>query len=430
MSRQATGQLTHWKRADGTTAWGCRFRHAGKRRHELLGSTLDGMTARKARTALADLMAAVRAGRYVSPEDRVAEPAPREVPDFHHFATDWFDRLCEEGGRNGDGLSERSVADLRDWRLREHVLPFFADYRLDEIGVEDVDRFRIRLKRSGRLSNASINKMVATVASIMEVAVEYEWAASNPAKGRRRRLKTEKPDRTYLTDPVQVVALLDAASDLDDRGRGVRYRRPLLATLVLAGPRIGEALDLKWSDVDLDGTGNGNVVPLKGREPTLHIDGTKTANAQRTLRLAPALRDELVALRAEVGDASPQRFVFATRTGNRFSETNIRNRILRPAIEAANERLLEEGHEPIMDGITPHSLRRTFASMLAKRGEDPATMMGQLGHATAEFTFSVYAKASDADREAWEALWQGASGQAEGNSEPEADSGADRAEAV
>jgi integrase len=134
---------------------------------------------------------------------------------------------------------------------RQHVLPYFASFRLDEITVEDVDRFRRSKVKEGRLSPASINKMISTGSAVLDVAVEYEHIARNPAKGRRRRLKTGSPRRTYLDRPEQITALLDAAGDLDRKGRTRAYRRPLLATLVFAGFRIGEALDLEWRDVDL-----------------------------------------------------------------------------------------------------------------------------------------------------------------------------------
>jgi hypothetical protein len=72
------------------------------------------------------------------------------------------------------------------------------------------------------------------------------------------------------------------------------------------------------------------------------------------------------------------------------------------------------------------------------RGHGPASWPGPaactrplpVGHSDAQFTFSVCAKAGDADREAWEALWQGSFGQPAGNRTPEADSGDAAEEAV
>ena len=42
--------------------------------------------------------------------------------------------------------------------------------------------------------------------------------------------------------------------------------------------------------------------------------------------------------------------------------SNLRRRILTPAVELATERLVELGGAPLPTGLTPHSLRRTFAS--------------------------------------------------------------------
>jgi Phage integrase family len=42
-------------------------------------------------------------------------------------------------------------------------------------------------------------------------------------------------------------------------------------------------------------------------------------------------------------------------------------------------------------GITPHSLRHTFTSLLFAIGEDPVSVMRQLGHTDPAFTLRVYA---------------------------------------
>jgi hypothetical protein len=83
--------------------------------------------------------------------------------------------------------------------------------------------------------------------------------------------------------------------------------------------------------------------------------------------------------------------VFPTRTGRPRDKDNIRARILAPAIARANELLEDRGGVPLPDGLSPHKLRHTFASILVACGEDPASVMFQLGHADSAFTLRVYA---------------------------------------
>lgn len=328
------------------------------------------------------------------PEDRAPEPEPepeRTVSTFHEFATEWYAGQLAEGGWSGS-----TARDIREWRLARHILPILAGYRLDEIGVEVIDNYRRAKVHEGLLSASSINKMLTTIAAILEQAQEYGHIHANPAKGRRRRLKAGKPRRTYLDRAEQVSALLDAAGELDRRGRVRPYRRALLTTLVFSGLRIGEARDLEWRDVDIAKT-------------RLKVRGTKTDAADRTVRLLPALRDELAALKA-ARSPEPRDRVFGTSTGGALSESNVRSRTLRPAVEAANAALLAAEIVPIPDGLTPHSLRRTFASILVALKEDPASVMRQMGHTTAAFTLGVYAAAmetTDEERNALRALVEG-----------------------
>jgi integrase len=45
--------------------------------------------------------------------------------------------------------------------------------------------------------------------------------------------------------------------------------------------------------------------------------------------------------------------------------------------------------------LTPHDLRRTFASLLFAVGEAPPYVMGQMGHTTANLTLAIYARQMD-----------------------------------
>jgi integrase len=82
--------------------------------------------------------------------------------------------------------------------------------------------------------------------------------------------------------------------------------------------------------------------------------------------------------------------VFPTEKGTRLDRNNIRARILRPAIERANRTLEEQGLALLPEGVTFHSLRHTYASLMAEAGVDPAYTKAQIGHTDARFAMSVY----------------------------------------
>jgi integrase len=288
MARQPTGQVIEDPRRPGV--FGLRFRAYGKRRYQGLGRVSLGEAEAELRHVLAD----VERGIWQPPVPPPQPETPREIPTFHTFASEWFD------AKRGE-LRANTIADYQ-WRLTNHLLPYFAQHRLSQITVHEVDRYRQAKVREGVLSAESINKTLTLLAAVLEQAVEYELIERNPAVGKRRRLRTTKPRRSYLDTAEQISALLDAAGKLDDQAakghpghRHVR-RRAMLATLTFAGLRLGELLALRWRDVDL-GTGR------------LRIGEAKTAAGVRDVHLLPVLRDELAALKAR-GNARAEALVF------------------------------------------------------------------------------------------------------------------------
>lgn len=390
MARKATGQVVEPK--DGR-AWALRFRAYGKRRYVTLGTGEEGWTRRRAEDELRHVLADVERGIW-RPHEPAAVEAPVEVPTFHEFASEWFEGVAP-------GLRERTRVDYR-WRLSAHLLPYFAKHRLTAITVEEVDRYRrvkererdtLRAKREAQLarpdsererlprplSNGSINKTIRLLAVVLEQAVEYGYLDRNVAQGRKRLLREVKPSRSYL-QPEQVAALLAAAGELDTGGRegDTGRRRPLLATLTLAGLRISEALDLRWRDVNLAGR-------------TLRVVGAKTDAGVREVNLTPTLQELLSEYRTRTRHGAASDRVFPTAEGRPDSPSNVRNRFLAKAVERANAALVENGRDPIV-GATPHALRRTFISLLLATGADVPYVMAQAGHTDPKTTLGIYAQ--------------------------------------
>jgi integrase len=142
------------------------------------------------------------------------------------------------------------------------------------------------------------------------------------------------------------------------------------------------------------------------------------------VKIRGALRDELLALRGRHQIAPQAAYVFGTRHGRRMSADNFRSRVLgraaavadgdqqagTGAVACANVLLETEGLPPLPTGLTPHSLRRTFCSLLYALGEDPGTVMDEMGHTDPGLALRVYRQAmrrGDEEKGALRALVEG-----------------------
>lgn len=384
--------VRRWKSGRG---YALRFHAYGKRRYLTLGLERDGWTKPRAEEELANVLADVRRGRWSVPNRRGHRSDNDQATDavrFGDFAARWLT------GRAGE-VAERTL-EHEAWALEYHLLPFFADGRLEDIDIAAVDAYRRQrvemseqrraaidrgrplLDRQGRplrpLAPVTINKTIDVLQAILAMAVEYGDIPSNPATGRRRRLKPPPRRPVHLDSVDQITALLDAAARLDgDPDSKIRDRYPQVATLLFAGPRAHEHSFLRWRDIDL---ANGRI----------HIGRSKTQAGLRDITLLPILHAALSAHRGNSNGIDPENPVFPTRAGTVRDKDNVRNRVLGPVLKLADDLLIGRGQRPLPAGLSPHKLRHTFASILVACGEDPASVMAQLGHTDPNFTLRIY----------------------------------------
>ena len=377
MARDSTGQVLERKGKRGIT-YAARVRAYGERHYLSLGYSWEGYNRRRADTELQNILADIRRGTWKPPQPEPAA-APVGDPTFHEFATQWFEARRHE-------VAPRSVEDYR-WGLTRHLLPFFKDHHLTQITIAEVDRYKTTKVRQreqpkdGRgLSNGSINETLNLLAQVLEMAVEYGHIQFNPARGRRRRLKATPPKRTWL-EPEQIKPLLDATV------RGLRggktmpdpRMQALFATAICTGLRIGELLALRWQEVNL----------AHGRLTV--IDAKTEAGAGREIDIWPELHDVLTNYKASAQHPKSSDYAFATGTGRADTRSNIARRLKR-TVERANKGLAEQDASLIPIELSPHSLRRTFASLLYMRGESPVYVMHQMGHSDPKLALRIYAK--------------------------------------
>lgn len=420
MPRQATGEILTRMLADGRTMFLMRFRAYGVRRKIKLGTDAEGWNQTRAENHLTETMDQVRR-KVWQPPDTSRSATPND-PTFHEFASGWF-------ARKRGGIKPRTDADY-SWKLSNHLLPFFKAARLSEIDVAMVDRYRqaklaerneLRAVGQRALSNDSINGTLALLAQILDEAGEHKLPVEvpNPAKGKRRRLKTQRAKRTFL-EPDQAAAMIEAARRLDADARltwekvceirastesnvkvaqlyGVsdsfvsRIRRdlawttpaadvrrtPMVATLVLAGPRIEEFCALNVGDVDMTNR-------------RLLIEDAKTEAGVRPITMSDLLAEEVAAHLDRMGPMGPDAPLYPNSHGERYTPSGVRA-VLASVVERASA-LLAEGGGRMPKDVTPHTLRRTFISLLLAGGADVPWVMAQVGHTDPKVTLQIYAQ--------------------------------------
>jgi integrase len=359
MARPATGCIVE---PTGTRkSWAIRFRANGKRQFVTLGRPEDGWNRERAEVELENVLADVRRGIWKPPEPEPVSPGDSPEETFHEFASQWYaDREAS--------WQPASRTDVK-WALERHLLPVFGDMSLKAITVEDVDRFARAKQRSGKLGNNSINKCIQHLAAVLEQAVEWDRIPKNPAKGKKRRLPAEAPKRSRV-EVEQFPALLRACRP---------HLRVLVAVLGGCGLRIGEAIGLIWADINL-------------AAGTLKVKDSKTPAGVRTVDIPMGGAEELRSYKAR-RKPRPSDPVFLSVTGKSPQSVRCAESALKTAVKAANKELETLGIDPIDPGLTPHGLRRLYASLRFGAKDDPVYVAEQGGWTDPTFAMKVYAKA-------------------------------------
>ena len=422
MARHKTGSVFEKPWSNGeTVSFGAWVYAYGQREKVTFGTNKEGWNRTRAELETEKIVQQIERGTWVPPrleprEDRVRDAMSQlglQLDEmFRTFANNWWQTKRLR-------VDESTRTDY-EWRLG-YLHRFFDRYRLGEITTRLVDRFRDELheqaatirsaqerartekgrkplmetvtdkrgrtyqRRRRPLSNTSINAMIKLLGQILQQAVDYELIPRNPVRiGERsaRFLPRVRPNRTFLEidefhDLLAAAGELEAEARADRKGLG---RRAMCATLGLAGFRISEMLDLLVAQVDL-------------ARSRFKLADAKTEAGVREVEMTLYLRDELLEYvmdrRARGLPVAPSDHFFGTAAGRRRDPDRFRDRILYRAVDRANENRARRGLPPLPD-ITPHSMRRTWATFAASVGRDPKWIASQIGHTDPEFTFSVY----------------------------------------
>ena len=222
---------------------------------------------------------------------------------------------------------------------------------LGELDVAEITKRDLLAYQQARLeqglSPATVNSDLGTFGLVMRWAADEGYISERP---RVEQIPLEH-SRPVIPTPEEAVRII---SFLPTKQR--------LAVWMMAetGCRKGEVLNLTWDAVDLE-DGSIEIRSRSGWTP-------KTRSSERTVHLSPDLTAALKAM--------PRKgtYVFS---GNKSGRplTNIR----RSFASAVKKAKITRRSKPVR--ITPHSLRRAYATWLAENGVPESLLQSLMGHA-------------------------------------------------
>ncbi|RLL67976.1 site-specific integrase [Streptomyces sp. Z26] len=269
--------------------------------------------------------------------------------------------------------------------VRKHLIPGLGAHRLDKLNPEHIEIFYAKMQANGSAA-ATVHQMHRTFRTALNEAVRRGHLGKNPVRLAKAPRVREQEVEPYNVEEVR--RILRAA---DERRNAARW-----AVALALGLRQGEALGLKWTDVDLN---RGVLMVRRSRRRPRYAHGcggacgrkagyclerkrvnpetadTKSRAGLRAVGLPPQLvgllrthRIRQDAERVAAGDAwSDEGWLFATRTG-RGTSTRIDydewKELLRDA-KVRDARL--------------HDARHTAATVLLILGVPERAVMGLMG---------------------------------------------------
>ena len=262
----------------------------------------------------------------------------------------------------------------------------FKELKLKKITVAYCQKVVIELSKSYVL----YNHYLSVINRIFKYAVLMDILDSNPFDKviKPKSRQTQRKGNFLTKEELREFLKLAQTATLS-------YFSPLVHLMSYTGLRQGEALALKWSDIDFENkkiTVDKTAARIKEKQT---LQTPKTKNSKRVISIDPTTLSILKSWKKDQikiyfkngkhfeGD---ENFIF---TNQRGEWVHIHNFIRYFKRFIADHKL-----KP----ITPHGLRHTHASLLFSAGVEPKNISDRLGHSTVQITLDLYTHITEEQR--------------------------------
>ena len=288
----------------------------------------------------------------------------------------------------------------------------FGKKKIAEIKYSDILQFYLYLLNEADIALGTLDSIHCLLHPTFQLAVRDEIIRKNPSDGVikeiGKRAGKSRGVRHALTIEQQR-AFMDYIAN-----HPVYYHWwPLFTVLLGTGCRIGEAIGLRWDDLDFENrviSINHSLVyyPVgDSRTSVLRVSKPKTAAGIRTVPMLDIVYDAFHIEREEQEETGANEteidgmkgFVFVNRNGSAPNPQAI-NRTIKRIISSYNaEEIIKakkQRREPvILPDFSCHHLRHTFCTRLCENETNLKVIQSIMGHRNIETTMDIYAEATE-----------------------------------
>ena len=293
-----------------------------------------------------------------------------------------------------------------------YVRNTFGLKRIAEIKYSDVLQFYYHLLNQQDISLGTLDSVHCLLHPTFQLAVRDEIIRKNPTDGVMKEISRESGKNRGVRHALTIEQQRCFMEYIANHPVYFHWW-PMFTVLLGTGCRIGEALGLRWQDVDFDNrtiSVNHSLVyyPANGNNKcVLRVSLPKTDAGIRSIPMLDIVKDAFEMLYEEQKEYGFNEteidgmtgFIFCNRFGSVPNPQTVNRTIKRVANSYNAEEIIKakkERRDPvILPNFSCHHLRHTFCTRLCENETNLKVIQSIMGHKNIETTLDVYAEATE-----------------------------------
>ena len=273
--------------------------------------------------------------------------------------------------------------------VRLHILPVFGDYKLEKLTTpiiqQQVNKWADKANKGEKGAYANYSFLNNINRRILQYGVTMQAIQHNPARDVIiPRKQQNKEQKVKFFSNQELKQFLDYLEDLDQSSYENFFDYVLYKTLLASGCRIGEALALEWSDIDLK-KGIISISKTLNRYQETNTPKSKAGLREVDIDTATVslLKEYKKRQQIQAWQLGRSVSIVFTPFTTKYAYACLLRKRLQGHLKAAG-----------VPDISFHGFRHTHATIMLYAGIEAKDLQYRLGHSNISMTLNTYVHAT------------------------------------